>query len=400
METKFSPDDLLRNTVEVIERQSLLGKLTSGRRLRVKHGVDPTTANLHLGYAVIYQKLKQFQDAGHTVIFLIGDFTARFGDPTEKLEARTMRTAKDVEAAAQSYLKQIGTILDLRKTEVRRNSEWFDKMSAEELLRLMSRFTTQRMLERDMFQERLKKQKEIRLQEPVYPVLQAYDSVMLRADLTVIGSDQTFNELQARELQRAYGQEPQDLVLMPLLRGTDGKRKMSQSLGNSIGIAEGPTEMFGKVMSIPDALLAEWFRLCTSVPEDEVKGLLGAMRRKELNPRDAKLRLAHNIVQFYHGRAAADQAQEEFSTVFQKRGVPAEMTELVVHGTQHHLLDLLVSQGLVGSRSEGRRLIQQGGVRIDKTQVTDWDQEVAIKTGEVLQLGPRRFYRLRVASRE
>lgn len=393
-----TPDDLLtRGVSTIIDRASLDKKLQVGRPLRIKHGVDPTTADIHLGYAVVYRKLRQFQDAGHTIVFLIGDFTARFGDPTEKLEARTMRTSEEVEVAAQSYLKQIGMILDLERTEVRRNSEWYDSMSAEDLLRLMSHFTVQRMLERDMFNKRLKSGKEIRLQEPVYPVLQAYDSVKLRADVTVIGSDQTFNELQARELQRQYHQEPQDIVAMPLLRGTDGRRKMSQSLGNGIGIAAAPEEMFGKVMSIPDSLLGEWFRLCTDVPEGDIKELLKAMKAGELNPRDAKAQLGHEIVSLYHGRPAADRAQREFTTVFQKKGAPTEMPEVVIRGAEHTLLDLLVSQRLVVSRSDGRRLIQQGGVRVNGVPVQDWTAKTTLKSGAVLQLGPRRFYRVRLA---
>lgn len=397
--TTVSPTEelLTRGVTDVIERKSLEAKLRSGRPLRIKHGVDPTSQDLHLGYAVVYRKLKAFQDAGHTIIFLIGDFTARFGDPNDRLEARALRSANEVAAAAQSYLDQIGAILNMRQTEVRRNSEWYEKMPAEELLRIMSHFTTQRMLERDLFVERMKKGREIRLQEPVYPVLQAYDSVMLKADVTVIGSDQQFNELQARDLQRAFNQEPQDLVLMPLLRGTDGKRKMSQSLGNTIGLAEAPPDMFGKVMSIPDTLIGEYFRLCTDVPETEVKDMLRAMRKKELNPRDAKAKLAEAIVTLYHGGAAARAAGEEFTAVFRKKATPAEIPEITIRGQEHKLLDLLVSQQLVGSRSEGRRLMEQGGVRLANTQVTDWNETVRIRDNDVLQIGPRRFYRLRVS---
>lgn len=392
-----SADDLLtRGVDDVIDRASLEQKLRGGRPLRIKHGVDPTTSDLHLGYTVVYRKLKQFQDAGHTVIFLVGDFTARFGDPTDKQEARALRTAEEVEEAAQSYLDQIGRILDLSKTEVRRNSEWYDRMTAEELLRLTSHFTIQRMLERDMFTKRLKAGHEIRLQEPIYPVLQAYDSVMLKADATVIGSDQTFNELQARELQRQFNQAPQDLVLMPLLRGTDGKRKMSQSLGNAIGITEDPDAMFGQVMSIPDTLIGEWLRLCTDVPEEEIRAMQAAMRRKELNPRDAKARLARELVTVYHGRPAADRAETEFVNVFRERRLPSEMPSIDVRPGRHALLDFLVAQRLVTSRSEGRRLIEQGGVRVDGRVVDDWAADIVFKKNSVLQLGPRRFFRATV----
>ncbi|MBI3115605.1 MAG: tyrosine--tRNA ligase [Candidatus Kerfeldbacteria bacterium] len=398
MRTDETIDALLgRGVTEVIEREHLVQKLRSAARpLRVKHGVDPTSNDLHLGYTVVYRKLKAFQDAGHTVVFLIGDFTARFGDPNDRLETRRLRTAAEVEEAARSYLDQVGLILDLHKTEIRRNSEWYDAMPAEALLRIMSHFTAQRMLERDMFVERMKKGKEIRLQEPIYPVLQAYDSVMLKADLTVIGSDQAFNELQARELQRDYGQEPQDLVLMPLLRGTDGRRKMSQSLGNAISINEPAGEMYGKIMSIPDALIGEYFRLCTDVPEAEVKGHLKSIRAKKSNARVVKATLAEEIVAMYCGRAAAKAAGEEFTTVFRGKGQPNEMPEVEIHGAGHNLLDLLVSQNLVTSRSAGRRLMEQGGVRLDQEPVTDWGARVDLKDESVLQIGPRRFYRIRV----
>ncbi|MBU3925570.1 tyrosine--tRNA ligase, partial [Patescibacteria group bacterium] len=231
---------LTRGVKKIIERESLEKKLKSGKTLRIKHGVDPTTPDLHLGYAVIYRKLRQFQDLGHTVVFLIGDFTGRFGDPTDKGEVRSMRDKKEVQKLAQNYIDQVSKILDKKKLEIRYNGEWYDKMSAEDLLRLMSKFTNAQMLQRDMFQERIKKGQDIGLHEPVYPVLQGYDSVMLESDLTIIGNDQEFNELQGRRAQEMFGQKPQDLVIMPILTGTDGKNKMSQSLGNYIGITEAP----------------------------------------------------------------------------------------------------------------------------------------------------------------
>ncbi len=243
---------LTRGVEEVIVRESLEKKLKSGKVLRIKHGVDPTTSDLHIGHAVSYEKLRLLQEMGHKIVFLIGDFTARFGDPTEKLEARTLRKKEEIKDLSQNYIKQISVFLDIKKTEIRRNSQWYDKMSAGELLRLMSHFSTQRMLERDMFEERKKKGLEIVLHEPVYPVLQGYDSVMLKSDLTVNGTDGIFNELQGRKLQKDFGQAPQDIIATSILVGTDGKQKMSQSLGNFIGITEKPNEQYGKVMSIPD----------------------------------------------------------------------------------------------------------------------------------------------------
>jgi len=267
---------LSRGVTKVIVQKSLAKKLASGRVLRIKHGVDPTTTDLHLGHAVMYNKLRAFQEMGHKVIFLIGDFTARFGDPTDKIHgSRSIRSKDEVAALAKNYIRQACAILDKRKLEVRYNSEWYDKMSAEQLLKLMANFTEAQMMQRDMFEERRKKGLEIGLHEPVYPVLQGYDSVMLKSDATVIGSDQEFNELQGRRAQEIFGQEPQDLMLMPLLVGTDGKRKMSQSLGNDIGIAEEAGSMYGKVMSIPDEIMKEYFVLLTDMSQEEITELLG-----------------------------------------------------------------------------------------------------------------------------
>ena len=254
IKTQKIEEVLTRGVEKVIKKEDLLKRLKSGKKLRVKHGIDPTTKDLHLGHSVVYLKLKELQDLGHKIVFLIGDFTGRFGDPSEKLKTRTLRSKKEVRDLAKNYLRQVGKILDFKKIEIRYNGEWYDKMKADELLILMSNFTHARMIERDMFQKRIEKGLDIGFHEPVYPLLQAYDSVMLKSDLTVCGIDQLFNELKARELQEKFGQKGQDIIATKILIGLDGKKKMSQSLGNYVGVEEKPTEQFGKIMSIPDFL--------------------------------------------------------------------------------------------------------------------------------------------------
>lgn len=387
---------LERGVSEVIIRENLEKKLRSGKKLRVKHGVDPTTTDLHLGYSVIYRKLRKFQELGHTVVFLIGSFTARFGDPTDKGAARQMRTKKEVEETAKNYIQQVGKILDVKKLEIRYNGEWFDKFSAEDLLRLMSEFTTARMMERDMFQERQREGKDIGLHEPVYPVLQAYDSVMLRSDVTVVGNDQKFNELQARPIQKSRGQEPQDIIIMPLLIGTDGKRKMSQSLGNGIGLSEKPEEQYGKIMSLPDELILQYFELCTGVSLADIQKMRAAMKAGE-NPKDFKMRLGREIVELYHGAAAARNAEEEFAKIFQKGGEPSDIEEKKLSAKSYNIDELLVFVGLAGSKSEARRLVEQGGVKIEGRKIEDVKYIVALgKKPLLIQVGKRKFLKVRV----
>lgn len=372
---------LTRGVKKIIELESLERKLKSGKSLRIKHGVDPTTPDLHLGYAVVYRKLKEFQNLGHKVIFLIGDFTGRFGDPTEKKEGpRLMRAKKEVEKLAKNYIEQAGKILDIEKTEIRYNSEWYDKMSAEDLLRLMSKFTTARMMQRDMFQERIKKGLEIGLHEPVYPVLQGYDSVMLESDVTVIGSDQEFNELQGRRAQEMFGQKPQDIVITPLLVGTDGENKMSQSLGNYIGITESADSQYGKIMSISDKLLPEYFELLTGIDFNE----------KE-NPRDAKMKLAYEIVKTYHSEKEAEGAQENFIKLFQKKEIPDNIQEIKV-GAKTELADILIENKIVSSKSEFRRLIKEGAIDIGGETISDTHYK--IEKSSTIKIGKKKFVKI------
>lgn len=384
---------LTRGVAETVVEKSLKEKMKSGKVLRVKHGVDPTTVDLHLGYAVVYEKLRQFQELGHKIVFLIGGFTGRFGDPTDKGDSRSLRTKKEVDEIGKNYVKQLDKILDIKKIEVRSNSEWYDKMSAEELLKLMSKFTTARMLERDMFQERIKQGKDIGLHEPVYPVLQGYDSVMLGADLTVIGTDQKFNELQARKLQEKAKQKPQDLVMMPLLVGTDGKMKMSQSLGNYIALRDTAKEMFGKIMSIPDELIMSYFTLVTRVSEKELKEIEKQFK-SGVNPRDIKVSLAKEIVKIYHNDNDAQKAENEFIHQFKRGGAPSDVPVKKIEHRSWNVVDLLDKIKIVSSKSEARRLIEQGGVKIDGKKITAI-QSIKVNSGVVIQVGKRKFIKIK-----
>lgn len=383
-----------RGVAEVVVRDSVVKKLKSGKPLRVKHGVDPTTTDLHLGYGVVYLKLRELQDMGHTVILLIGDFTGRFGDPTEQQEARTLRTKKEVQEIAKDYLDQAGLILDRQRLEIRRNGEWYDKMSAEELLRLMSRFTTDQLLERDMFVERKKAGKPIFSHEIVYPVLQAYDSVMLKSDLTVVGTDQLFNEARGRDLQRYFNQEPQDIIATELLVGTDGQRKMSQSLGNHIAFRDPPLEKFGKVMSIPDNLVVHYYTLATRIGLAKIREVETALKSGSLHPRDAKLDLAETIVSLYHSTEEAKKVREEFVRVFSDGELPRDLPTIVIKKTKVALVALLVEAKLAPSKSEARRLVGGGAVEVDGVVKSDPDEIIDLKKPLVLRVGKKRFARI------
>ncbi|MFA5270242.1 MAG: tyrosine--tRNA ligase [Patescibacteria group bacterium] len=392
--TKSELDELFRRRVEsVVGEKELRAKLLSSKRLLIKHGVDPTTADLHIGYGVNYHKMREFQNLGHTVQFLIGGFTARFGDPSDRSSMRQLRSKDDVKKLAANYVKQALRILDPNKTEIRYNSEWYDKMSAEELIRLMSHFTHSQMIERDMFQKRIKAGLEIGFHEPVYPLLQAYDSVMLKDDLTVVGTDQLFNEMRGRDLQRDFKQDPQAIITVPLLIGTDGVQKMSQSLGNYIGITEDAKTQYGKIMSIPDSLIYPYFDLATNVDSAELIRIKQQLSDRHTNPRDLKMELAHKIVNMYHGDRAADTAQNDFIKVFQKHTTPSDMPTIDLKKAAA-LVDILLDNGLVASKSEFRRLLTQKGIKVDSQIVTDPGYKIQAKIGATIQVGKRRFLRV------
>lgn len=385
---------LVRNVEDVIVKEHLERTLRSGKKLRIKYGVDPTTSELHLGYGTVFNKLRAFQELGHTVVFLIGDFTARFGDPTGKGEAREIRSKSEVNAHARAWKAQVLRTLDKRRTEFRRNSEWYNTMRVEEFLRTISHFTASRMFERDMFQKRLKEGKAVFLHELLYPALQAYDSVMLKSNLTIIGSDQFFNEMQARVLQEAMGQEPQDILTLEILPGTDGKRKMSQSYGNTIGMFENPDEQFGKIMSLSDDLIIPYFEKATTIPWDDVREKEAALRSKKLHPKDAKIELAFAVVRQYHGEPAAKRARKRFAEIFQKGATPYDIKEI---RTRPGLLrEILVRHGIVESGSEFRRLVGDGAIETDGNTAHLYDR---VEKTTAVRVGKKRFVRLMVRSR-
>jgi len=386
--TKQTPSNLLNLGVEqIIGLIELRKTLKEGRKLRIKHGVDPTGNELHLGHAAVYQKMREFQKLGHKIIFLIGDFTGRFGDPTEKVRMRQLRSKKEVRQTAKNYLKQVGEILDLKKVEVRYNSEWWDKMKAGELLQLMSHFSHAQLIERDMFQERIKRGINIGLHEIVYPILQGYDSVMLKSDLTIIGSDQLFNEMRGRDLQKDFGQKPQIIMTVPLLIGTDGKQKMSQSLGNQIALNASPDEKFGKIMSIPDRLILQYAELAGRYQQKELKSLKKHL--KEKNPRDLKMTLAEKIVALYHGPKKAEAAKRRFIKIFREKKTPSKIP---VQKAGADLVTLLHHAHLVSSRSEARRLIAQKAIDVNKKTITD--PYFTPFKGDIIKIGKKRFLQI------
>ena len=389
---------ILRGTAEVISEEELEGKiersLRTGKPLTVKQGFDPTAPDIHIGHTVSLRKLRQFQDLGHKVVFLIGDFTGMIGDPSGRSEMRKRLSRQEVLQNARTYQEQVFKILDPERTVVAFNSEWCEPMKFEDVLVLASRYTVARMLERDDFSQRYKQGKPITIMEFLYPLIQAYDSVALKADVEVGGTDQKFNLLVGRDVQREYGQEPQVALMMPLLVGTDGKEKMSKSLGNYIGINEPPEEIYGKTMSIPDFLIYPYFELATDVDSSELAEIKRSLEDPEVNPMDLKRKLARRLVAMYHGEEAARRAEEAFDRVFRRREVPDEVPEYVLNQDRIWIVRLLTSSGLASSNSEARRLIAQGGVYIDGRRVTDPNLEVEFKGGEVVKVGKRRFLRV------
>lgn len=387
---------LTRRVASVVVADSLRKKLEAGKKLRIKHGVDPTAPDIHLGHAVVMRKLREFQDMGHQVILLIGDYTALVGDPTGKSKTRPMLTKQEVDANAKTYLDQVGKILDLKKTEVRRNSEWFAKMPFTEVIKLAAQFTVARMVERDDFAKRLEGGVDVHMHELLYPMMQAYDSIELEADVEIGGTDQTFNMLAGRDLQRKLGKPEQDvLCLGPILVGTDGVKKMSKSLNNYVGLTDAPAEMYGKVMSIPDSALWDWFTMTTDLDQEEIVGMRTACQDGAMNPRDAKMRLASEIVTLYHSAKAAVAAEEQFKNVFQKKEIPDEIEELKVRGGKSKVIDLLVEVEFAASKGEARRLIEGGGVKIDGEVVKSIEAEIQVGKKKILiQKGKRHFIRV------
>ncbi len=372
-----------KGVAEVIIKEHLESELLAGKKLRVKFGADPTSPDLHLGHAVALRKLRQFQDADHQVVFIIGDYTARIGDPSGKSKTRPALSREEIDKNAETYFAQAGKILDIKKLEIHHNSEWFEQES-DWAVRLARLFTAQRILERDDFTKRLKDGVEIYLHELLYPVMQAYDSVKISADVEIGGTDQKFNMLAGRDLQRHMGLKEQDIVTVPLLVGLDGAHKMSKSLNNYIGLTDEPNVMFGKVMAVPDELIDSYYELL-------VEG-----KRRTADPRDAKLELGQIIVDTYHGKGAGRKAQDEFVRVFSKKEKPSDIPEIMVDAKELPLVELLVKTGLVKSKSEARRLIEQGGVKIDDAKQADPNAVIPLTKPVTVQAGPRKFVKIRV----
>lgn len=382
---------LTRGVQDIIVKKSLTNKLRSGKKLRVKLGIDPTAPKLHIGHTVVLRKLRQFQELGHHIIFLVGDFTARIGDPTDKLSARKPLEEKDIKRNMKSYVSLASKVLDIDTTEVRYNSEWHQRMDFAELFRLTSHFTVNHMLERDMFQKRMKEKKPLWVHELMYPILQGYDSVALRADVEIGGTDQTFNVLAARDIQPHYHQLVQDIMTVPLLEGTDGTEKMSKSVGNTIDIDDAPADMYGKTMSIPDNLIIKYFTLVTDVSMDEIT-LFEREMKAGSNPRDFKARLARELVTMYHSAAAAKKAEEQFAAVFKDKGAPADMpTYHLSKPGSYSIIDIVIETKLAPSKSEARRLVAQGAVTFDGKKIDDWQVNVRVAPGMVLRVGKRKF---------
>jgi tyrosyl-tRNA synthetase len=385
---------------DLVPAPDMARKLLKGTPLRIKLGVDPTAPDLHLGHAVPLRKLRQFQDLGHSVVLIIGDFTALIGDPSGRNSTRPPLTAEQIDANAETYVEQAFKILDPEKTELRRNSDWLGPLGFADLLRLTSRFTIARILERDDFAKRYGSQQSISLHEFLYPVAQAYDSVAVEADVEIGGTDQLFNLLAGRELMEKLGMEPQVALTLPLLEGTDGVQKMSKSYGNYIGLTDAPGEMFGKVMSIPDELIVKYFRLCTPLDVDEVDAVEAGLVAGDLHPNATKRRLAREIIALYHDMAAAEAAEAGFDRVFKQHAMPDEIPVVAVClDDEVYLPGLMIELGLVGTTSDGRRMIDQGGVRIDGVVLEPRLYSYARVRVEnrVLQVGKRRYVRPIVA---
>jgi tyrosyl-tRNA synthetase len=384
-----------RGSDELIVEEDLAKKLANGRKLRVKLGLDPTAPDLHLGHTVVINKLRDFQELGHQVQFLIGDFTGMIGDPTGKNQTRPPLTREEILANAQTYRDQVFKILDAGRTQVLFNSEWSDKLGAEGMIRLASRYTVARLLERDDFSKRFKNGQPIAVHELLYPLMQGYDSVAMKADVELGGTDQKFNLLVGRELQKDYGQEPQCILTMPLLEGLDGHDKMSKSLGNYVGIAEPPQEMFGKLMSISDDLMWRYIELLSFQPPEAWKRQLAATG----NPRDVKASFAKEIVARFHSARAAEAAAEEFAQRFRHGVLPENMPEVTLQSPAGGLpiAQLLKLAQLTASTSEAARAIEQGGVRIDGERVTDRNLRLAAGRTLTVQVGKRKFARVRLA---
>lgn len=390
---------LKAHSVDFVSEEELLAKLRKGQPLRIKYGADPSAPDLHLGHSVPMRRLRLFQELGHQIVFIIGDFTARIGDPSGKSKTRPMLTQEQVEANAKSYADQVGKILDIEKAELHYNSTWLNALGVDGMLKLCAQYTVARMLERDDFAKRMKEEVPISVVELLYPLTQAYDSVAIRSDVELGGTDQLFNFLVGRDIMRAYGQEPQVVMTWPLLVGTDGTDKMSKSLGNYVGITDAPADMFGKLMSIPDAAMPMYYQLLLDKTQAEVAAMQADIAAGKLHPREAKATLAETIVTTYHGPGAGRGARDEFDKVFAQGQLPTDIPEVTVPANLTAagavgIIDLLVVAGFASSKSEAKRLVDGQGVKLEGGVVTDREATFALRGGEILQVGKRRVAKI------
>jgi tyrosyl-tRNA synthetase len=392
---------LKRAVAETIVESELIKLLESGKPLRLKQGFDPSCPDIHLGHVVGLRKLHQLQQLGHRVVLIVGDWTARIGDPSGMSATRSMLSAEEVQANAETYMKQFFKVVDKDKTEVRWQSEWFGKFGLEDVIKLTSKFTVAQFLAREDFGNRYSAGRPIAITELLYPLLQAYDSVAIEADVEFGGTDQKFNCLVGRELQQMLGQRPQQVFLVPLLVGTDGSQKMSKSLGNYIGVDEPPSEIYGKVMSIPDSLIVDYLELVTDVPDEEIAEFKAQMANQSINPMVVKKRLAHEIVAQFHGAQAAREAEEHFAKVHQRREVPevdvtieVPTATISIAGISPTITAELTKYGLTKSRSEARRLLAQGAIEVDGKPVTEDIDVSTLKPGSIIKVGKRRFAKI------
>ncbi len=400
---KFAPareqfDLIKRGTVEIIPEEELLSKLEnsvkSGKPLNIKLGCDPSRPDLHIGHAVVLNKLRQFQELGHNAILIVGDYTAMIGDPSGKKKTRPQLTFEETREFGKSYFEQAGKILDISRTRILYNSEWLAGITLKDLIGILSKFTVQRILERDDFTNRLKEQTEISLHEILYPIMQGYDSYAIDADVELGGTDQKFNNLVGRDMQKRFGKDQQVVITMPLLEGTDGSEKMSKSLDNAIGISELPKDIFGKTMSIPDTLIYKYFELCTNVSAEELKDIKLTLEDENNNPRDMKRKLGIELVKMYYDEETALRTIEEFDTIFIKKEIPDDIPELEMTEDSVKLVDLLTNTGLADTKSNARRLIEQGAVNVNGNKLTDINQVMDIQHGMIFKVGKRKFLKI------
>lgn len=381
---------LSRGVEEVIDKENLKKKLLSGKTLRIKLGIDPTSPNIHIGRAIPLLKLRDFQNLGHKVVLIIGDFTGIIGDTSDKDSERPMLDAKTIKENLKTYVKQAGKILDMRKCEVKYNSQWLKKLGWLDVANMANLFSVHEFTAREVISKRLAAGKRVSHLEMMYPLMQGYDSVAVKADVELGGTDQRFNLLAGRDIQKYYKQEPQDIMTNPLIEGTDG-RKMSSSWGNTINLFDSADEMFGKTMSIPDELIVKYFTLTTRVPLAEIEEI-----KKMSNPRDQKAKLAFEIVKMYHGEALAKKAEEEFNTVFKSGGLPTEIPVFETDKKAYPILDLLFDAKLAESKNDAKRVIEGGGVQINDEKITDWKQEITLQNDMVIKFGKRKFVKIKI----